>query len=133
MATGVEGIVEVLPQFADGLKDLEGFDRIWLLFCFHRSMGPQLLVKPPFDPEHLHGVFATRSPNRPNAIGMSCVRLKRVQGNMLCVSDVDMLNGSPLLDIKPYVPQADSFEVTRIGWLEGKDLNPPVDDSATCT
>jgi tRNA (adenine37-N6)-methyltransferase len=129
MAAGVEGIVELLPQYAQGLKDLEGFERIWLLFCFHRSQGPQLLVRPPFDEQNLRGVFATRSPQRPNAIGMSCVRLIRVEGNMLCVHDVDMLNGTPLLDIKPYVPRADCFEATRIGWLEGKDTGETMTDT----
>lgn len=132
MATGVEGIVEVLPQYADGLKDLEGFERIWLLFCFHRSQGAQLLVRPPFDEQNLRGVFATRSPQRPNPIGMSCVRLVRIQGNMLCIQDVDMLNGTPLLDIKPYVPQADSFEVTRIGWFAGRKTGEAMDETGEC-
>jgi len=129
MAAGVEGIVELLPQYAEGLKDLEGFERIWLLFCFHRSQGAKLLVRPFFDEQNFRGVFATRSPHRPNAIGMSCVRLVRVQGNMLCVQDVDMLNGTPLLDIKPYVPRMDLFEVTRIGWLEGKDTGEAIGDA----
>ena len=101
------------------------------VFQFHKSTGSQLLVRPPFDPDNIHGVFATRSPNRPNPICISCIRLVRVQGNMLCVADVDMLNGTPILDIKPYVPKADVFDVTRIGWLEGKGENPPtpVDDA----
>ncbi len=119
-AAGSRGIVELLPQYAQGLQDLEGFERIWLLFQFHVSPGPQLLVKPLLDPEHERGVFATRSPHRPNAIGLSCVHLIHVDGHMICVEGVDMLNGSPLLDIKPYVPRADCFEGARIGWLEGK-------------
>ena len=129
MAAGAEGIVELLPQYAQGLKDLEGFERIWLMFWFHRAQGPELLVRPLLDEQNVRGVFATRSPRRPNAIGMSCVRLIRIQGNMLCVRDVDMLNGTPLLDIKPYVPRADSFEGTRIGWLEGKDADEALSDT----
>ena len=129
MAAGARGIVEVLPKYAEGLKDLEGFERIWLLFSFHKSPGSQLLVRPPFDEQNLHGIFATRSPHRPNAIGMSCVRLIHIDGNMICVGGVDMLNGTPLLDIKPYVPRADSFEATRIGWLEGKDTGETIGDA----
>ena len=130
MAAGAQGTIELLPQYTDGLKDLDGFERIWVVFQFHKSTGSQLLVRPPFDPDNTHGVFATRSPNRPNPIGISCVRLVRVQGNMLCVADVDMLNGTPILDIKPYVPITDFFEVSRIGWFTGKGEWPPVEDDA---
>ena len=111
--------MEILPEYTAGLKDLEGFDRIWLFYWFDRAIPGQLLVKPFLDQER-HGVFATRSPCRPNAIGLSCVRLLGVAGGRLNVSGLDILDQTPLLDIKPYVPAFDSFEVRRIGWLEGK-------------
>jgi tRNA (adenine37-N6)-methyltransferase len=127
MADDAEGWVEVLPQFAAGLKDLEGFDRVWLCYWFDRAIPAQLLVKPFLD-EHLRGVFATRSPFRPNPIGLSCVRLLGVTGNRLDVQGLDILDQTPLLDIKPYVPAFDSFETRRIGWLEGKGPKPVLAD-----
>ena len=119
VAGGSEGIVELMPEFATGLRDLAGFDRVWLLYLFHRSQDAQLMVRPYLDSQE-RGVFATRSPARPNGIGMSAVRLLAVEDNLLRVADVDMLDGTPLLDIKPYVPAFDHFPVTRIGWYEGK-------------
>jgi len=118
-AQGVEGCVELFEQYRTGLQDLEGFERIWLLYWFHRAGAPRLLVVPFLD-NRQHGVFATRAPSRPNAIGMSCVRLLRIVGNVLHVADVDILDGTPLLDIKPYVPQFDCYEVARTGWLEAR-------------
>lgn len=126
-AKGVEGVVEMLPQFAAGLRDLVGFERIWLLYHFHRSREPQLIVRPYLDSQE-HGVFATRSPARPNGIGMSTVRLLGVDGNRLRIADVDMLDGTPILDIKPYVPAFDHFPVSRIGWYEGKSAKGVVAD-----
>lgn len=119
-AEGVEGTVEIFPEFVAGLKDLEGFERIWLLYWFDRAAFEQcsLIVSPYLDPHGSHGVFATRAPARPNPIGISPVRLLGVRGNSLRVCDVDMLDGTPLLDIKPYAPQFDCFEVLRSGWLE---------------
>lgn len=117
MAEGVQGTVELWPQYAAGLKDLDGFDRIWLLYWFHRAAKPKLIVRPYMD-ENEHGVFATRAPSRPNPIGMSSVRLLAVEGNILRIADVDILDGTPLLDIKPYAPLFDHFPVTRSGWLE---------------
>jgi len=114
---GVEGRVVVYKRYAAGLRNLEGFDRIWLIFWFDRSPRGRLLVRPPIgDAER--GVFATRSPARPNPIGLSCVRLLKVEGNVLHVSDVDMLDGTPLLDIKPYQP-SDRYAGARFGWMDG--------------
>jgi tRNA-Thr(GGU) m(6)t(6)A37 methyltransferase TsaA len=126
-AGGSEGIVELMPEFATGLRDLADFERIWLLYLFHRSRDPQLIVRPYLDSEE-RGVFATRSPARPNAIGMSAVRVLGVESNRLRVAEVDMLDGTPLLDIKPYVPAFDHFPVTRIGWYEGKSPKGVVAD-----
>jgi tRNA-Thr(GGU) m(6)t(6)A37 methyltransferase TsaA len=118
-AKGVRGTVEVRPAFADGLKDLEGFSHVLLIYHFHLSEGYSLLVTPFLDDE-LRGVFATRAPRRPNAIGISVVRLLEVQGARLAIEDVDVVDGTPLLDIKPYVPQFDARQAERIGWLAGK-------------
>ncbi len=119
-AEGVEGTVEVFPEFVAGLQDLEGFERIWLLYWFDRASqdGNTLRVCPYLDTEHPRGVFATRAPARPNPIGISPVRLLEVVGNVLRVSEVDILDGTPLLDIKPYVSHFDSFQVERLGWLQ---------------
>ncbi len=118
-AHAVSGTIELEPQYADGLKDLEGFSHLILLYHFHLSEGYQLQVKP-FLEEEMHGVFAMRAPNRPNAIGISVVRLERIEGSRLYVSDLDVVDGTPLLDIKPYVPQFDDRHDVRIGWLEGR-------------
>jgi len=120
LAQGVEGSVEVFPEFVPGLRDLEGFDRIWLLYWFDRARAAQLVVKPFLDNQE-RGVFATRAPCRPNAIGLSCVRLLGIEGGWLRIGDVDILDGTPLLDIKPYAPQLDCFDVRRAGWLQDKD------------
>ena len=118
-ARGVAGTVEVLPEYCDGLKDLEGFSHIFLIYHFHLSQGYSLRVKPFLD-DSMRGVFATRAPKRPNAIGISVVRLVETEGCTLRIEDVDIAEGTPLLDIKPYVPQFDAREVERIGWLVGK-------------
>ena len=128
VAEGAEGRVELFDQYAAGLKDLEGFDRVWLLFEFDRS-GPPRLVVTPFRDTVPRGVFATRAPCRPNPIGMSAVRLQRIEGNVLHVRDVDILDGTPLLDIKPYVPEFDHFEVRRSGWLDRAGSDRTVADS----
>lgn len=116
-ADGVCGTVEVLPEFAPGLKDLDGFSHIILLFHFHRSGATELVVEPFLDLQP-RGVFATRAPKRPNPIGLSVVRLKRIVANNLHIENVDILDGTPLLDIKPYVPAFDHHAVERSGWLE---------------
>ena len=118
-AKGVKGTVEVFQEYAEGLKDIEGFSHIILLYHFHLSRGTALVVKPYMDNE-AHGVFAMRGPSRPNAIGVSVVNLLKVEGNTLHIQDMDIVDGTPLLDIKPYVPEFDAREVTGIGWLEKK-------------
>jgi tRNA-Thr(GGU) m(6)t(6)A37 methyltransferase TsaA len=127
-SSGAKGGVEVFPEYADGLKDLEGFERIWLIYWFDRAPEPQLLVVPFLD-DRQRGVFATRAPGRPNAIGLSAVRLLRVVGNTLEVADVDILNGTPLLDIKPYVVEFDCHSVEKSGWLHQSPLRRSVADS----
>jgi tRNA-Thr(GGU) m(6)t(6)A37 methyltransferase TsaA len=117
VAAGARGTVEVFEPYREGLKDLQGFDRIWLIYWFHRAPESRLLVTPFLDTER-RGVFATRAPARPNPIGISCVRLLRLDGNILTVADVDILDGAPLLDIKPYAPRFDCYQVKRCGWLE---------------
>ena len=110
-------------KFMLGLKDLDGFSHIILLFLLHKISGYQLEVVPFMDTLP-HGIFATRSPKRPNRIGMSIVRVERVEGNIVHFKGVDMLNGSPLLDIKPYYSYFDQQTQVRNGWLEGKTLRP---------
>jgi len=116
-AAGVQGTVEVFPEFAQGLQDLDGFSHIILLYHFHRSTGFTLLVTPFMDSVR-RGVFATRAPKRPNAIGLSIVRLNKLHNQTLHIENVDIVDGTPLLDIKPYVPAFDHNAAIRIGWLE---------------
>jgi tRNA-Thr(GGU) m(6)t(6)A37 methyltransferase TsaA len=116
-AAGVEGTVEVFPKYNDGLKDLEGFSHIIMLYHFHRSKGFKLHVVPFMDSTP-RGVFATRAPKRPNPIGLSVIKLQKIQDNILYVENVDILDGTPLLDIKPYVPEFDEQIEVRAGWLE---------------
>jgi len=111
------GQVVVYPEFAEGLQDIEGFSHIILLYAFHQSEGYSLRVKPFLD-DQLRGLFATRHPCRPNPIGISIVRLLARRGHVLEVEGVDMLDGTPLLDIKPYVPDFDVKQDTRVGWYE---------------
>ncbi|GBG57177.1 tRNA (N6-threonylcarbamoyladenosine(37)-N6)-methyltransferase TrmO [Sporomusaceae bacterium FL31] len=120
-AADVSGIVELSPDYAPGLKDIEGFSHLILIYHLHLIKEASLLVKPFLDNE-LHGIFATRSPSRPNAIGLSVVRLEKVEGTRLHVLDVDIIDGTPLLDIKPYVAQFDVREGTRNGWF-GNNLH----------
>lgn len=127
LAQGVQGWVEVFPKFVPGLRDLEGFDRVWLLYWFHRAKAARLVVKPFLD-EHERGVFATRAPCRPNPLGLSCVSLLGIDGSRLRIGDVDILDGTPLLDIKPYTPQLDSFKARRVGWLRRKGGHPVLAD-----
>ena len=120
-AAGVEGTVELDPVYVDGLKDLEGFSHIVLLYHFHLSKPSPLLVRPFMDDE-AHGVFAMRGSSRPNPVGLSIVRLERIEGHLLRIKDVDIVDGTPLLDIKPFVPQFDvrDNQDIRIGWLGDK-------------
>ena len=115
-AAGVCGTVEVFEAYRDGLKDLDGFSHVILLYHFHRSRGFDLRVVPFLDSE-LRGLFATRAPKRPNPIGLSVLPLDRIEDGILHVRKVDMLDGTPLLDIKPYVPDFDAQTEVRTGWL----------------
>jgi len=115
-ARGVRGTIELDPIYAAGLKDLEGFSRIIVLYHFHRSSGYSLEVIPFLD-KTPRGVFSTRAPRRPNAVGLSMLKLIAVDGATLTVEDVDILNGTPLLDIKPYVPVFDAHPDERAGWV----------------
>ena len=118
-ATEYEGVIELEPKYIEGLKDLDGFSHIILLYQFHKSKHYNLRVKPYMDKEE-RGLFATRYPARPNPIGLSVVRLQKIKGNRLIIQDVDMLDGTPLLDIKPFIPDVDNRDTDRVGWLEGK-------------
>lgn len=126
---GVEGRIEIVPELEHAVLDLEGFDRIWVLFWFDRAASDipgdttRAKVLPPRS-DRRRGVFATRSPHRPNPIGMSAVRLERVEGRILHVCDLDILDGTPVLDIKPYLAYADAFPDARAGWLEARDPRP---------
>ena len=121
-AEGIKGYIKLLPEYIDGLKDLEGFSHITLLYRFHKIEGYELLVTPFMDTEK-HGIFATKAPKRPNAIGMSTVKLIAIDGNILHIEQVDMLDGTPLIDIKPFYPRYDNRENVNIGWLEkNRDL-----------
>ena len=116
-AKGIKGTIEIFKEYQDGLKDLEGFSHVILLYHLHRSTGFKLQVIPFMDTE-LRGVFATRAPRRPNPIGISVVELGRIENGLLHIRNVDILDGTPLLDIKPYVPEFDFQENVRTGWLE---------------
>lgn len=116
-ASGTRGRVEVFSGYSDGLKDLDGFSHIILLYHFHRA-GETSLVITPFMDSTPRGVFATRAPRRPNPIGISVVKLVRLKSSNLTVENIDILDGTPLLDIKPYVPDFDRHPADRIGWLE---------------
>lgn len=111
------GTVEIDPEFVEGLQDLDGFSHVILLYLFHQSTGYSLRVKPFLD-DQLRGVFATRYPFRPNQVGLSVVRLLARRENMLQIEGVDMLDGTPLIDIKPYVPEFDLRTDVGVGWYE---------------
>ena len=113
------GEIEVFPEYEAGLKDIDGFSHLILLYYFHRVEGYSLSVKPFLD-DTPKGLFATRYPARPNPIGLSVVRLLERSGNVLQIAEVDVLDGTPLLDIKPYVPQFDERKGATIGWLEDR-------------
>lgn len=111
--------IEVFKEYEEGLDDIEGFSHIIVLYQFHKSDGYTLKVRPFLD-KNLRGLFATRSPNRPNPVGLSVVKLLGRDGNILRVRGMDAMDGTPLLDIKPYVPRFDNHTEVKIGWLEGK-------------
>lgn len=114
-----EGVLEILPQFAAGLMDIDGFSHLFVVWCFDRSEGFELVGKPPVD-DRPHGVFATRSPRRPNPIGLTVVELIRREDARLHVHGVDMLDGTPILDIKPYLSSIPAEKLRR-GWVDEAD------------
>ncbi|MDD4138289.1 MAG: tRNA (N6-threonylcarbamoyladenosine(37)-N6)-methyltransferase TrmO [Methanoregula sp.] len=116
-ARGIRGTIEIHSPYREGLRDIEGFERIILIYALHKCTGPCLTVTPFLDTTP-RGIFATRSPKRPNAIGLSVVRLREVNDGTLTISDVDVLDGTPLLDLKPYVPVFDAYPGSRCGWFE---------------
>jgi len=111
--------VEVFKEFEEGLKDIEGFSHIILIYWFHKSRGYSLRITTPWD-TRLHGLFTTRSPDRPNPLGLSVVEVVAREKNILKVKGLDALDGTPLLDIKPYIPEIDKKSDVKLGWLEGK-------------
>lgn len=131
-ARGVEGTIELYPGrgLEDAVVDLGSFSHLWVIFWFHLNEGWRPKVSPPRDHER-RGVLATRAPRRPNPIGLSVVRLDRVEGLVLHVRDVDMLDGTPVLDIKPYVPYTDAIPDASHGWLERSDPRPAWDVAFT--
>lgn len=136
-AIDVEGRIEILPAYEDALDDLDGFDRIWVIFWFHqngtdRAQPTPSKVLPPRS-DRKRGLFATRSPHRPNPIGMSAVRLDRVEGRVLHVRDLDLLDGTPVLDLKPYIPYADAFPDAHAGWLDPQSARSAVDPRPSWT
>lgn len=118
-ASGVPGKLILKPEFVEGIKDLEGFSHIYLIYLFHKANSYQLTVTPFLDSE-VHGVFATRAPKRPNPIGLSVVRLLSIEENVLNLENVDLLDGTPVIDNKPYIPSFDQPQNVRVGWLEGR-------------
>lgn len=116
-AKGIQAKVVIEPQFVEGLRDLDGFSHIYLICFLHKVKGYKLSAHPPMDNKS-HGVFASRSPHRPNPIGLSVVKLISIEENVLTIEDVDLLDGTPVLDIKPYSPTFDEDVEIRTGWLE---------------
>ncbi len=121
-ADGARGEVEVFPEYADGLKDIDGFSHLILLYHFHLANGYSLISKP-FMGDKEKGIFSIRHPRRPNPIGISIVRLENVIGNILKISDVDILDGTPLLDIKPFVHQFDYRANIKSGWVDDQHID----------
>jgi tRNA-Thr(GGU) m(6)t(6)A37 methyltransferase TsaA len=119
-AKGCKGRAEIFAEFSEGLRDLEGFSHVYLIYHFHQASPAKLRVKP-FLQDIERGVFSTRAPCRPNAVGLSIVELVRCEGNVLHLDGVDILDGTPLLDIKPYTAKFDRFETARNGWQDEVD------------
>jgi tRNA-Thr(GGU) m(6)t(6)A37 methyltransferase TsaA len=120
-SSNAEGTVEVFEEYADGLKDIETFSHLYLFYQFDRA-GKIELVRPTFLDDKPHGIYASRHPCRPNGIGISIVRLVRREGNVLAVAGLDVLDGTPLLDIKPYIPMFDAVDAASNGWVAEKQV-----------
>ena len=125
IAKDIQARIEIFPEYRNGITDLDGFSHVIILFHMHLAKSKSLFVTPFLDSEP-HGVFATRSPGRPNPIGFSVVELEKIENDILFVKGVDILDGSLVLDIKPYIPQFDVFETTKKGWIE-KNAHKMVD------
>lgn len=125
VAAGTRAVIELTPkaEFADALRDLDEWERVILLFHFHLALDFRPCVQPPRS-DRRRGVLSTRSPHRPNPIGLTVARLVSVEGTNVTVEDVDLLDGTPILDIKPYVPYADAFPEASSGWLDGAPRDP---------
>jgi tRNA (adenine37-N6)-methyltransferase len=120
---GIKGRIHIYEEYEEGLKDIEGFSYLTVIYLLHKINGYSLKVIPFMDTEE-HGIFATRSPKRPNRIGISTVKLVRKNGNVLEIEDMDILNDTPVLDIKPFFPQFDNRENAKAGWLDkNEDLD----------
>jgi len=119
-AKGCKGYIELLPEFVDGLRDLNEFSHIYLIYHFHKAQQVKLIVKP-FLQDVDRGIFSTRAPFRPNPIGLSVVELLGIEGNILHLNNVDILDGTPLLDIKPYTAKFDLHHVQKNGWQDEVD------------
>lgn len=116
-AEGIKGTIKLKKKYIKGLLDLDGFSHIYLIYHFHKSIGFELQVIPFLD-NKLHGVFSTRAPRRPNSIGISVVKLLNIKDNILEIENVDMIDGTPLLDIKPYISEFDIHDVEKNGWIK---------------
>jgi tRNA-Thr(GGU) m(6)t(6)A37 methyltransferase TsaA len=116
-ADSTEGIVHLEPEYVDGLRDLDGFSHAILIYHFHKSEEERIIGQPYLERKE-HGIFSIRSPHRPNHIGLSVVRIKSIDGGEVRFSEVDILDGTPILDIKPYVRQFDSRDNAVSGWME---------------
>ena len=121
-AKGIKGTITIEPKLMEGLKDLDEFSHLYLIYHFHKSNNYALKIKPFLD-DKFHGVFSTRAPQRPNSIGISVVKLISIKDNFLEIENVDILDGTPLLDIKPYIPDFDIHEVDKTGWIVNKIEN----------
>ncbi|MCD6495867.1 MAG: tRNA (N6-threonylcarbamoyladenosine(37)-N6)-methyltransferase TrmO [Candidatus Aenigmarchaeota archaeon] len=113
------GKIELLPEYTEGLRDIDGFSHIVVVFVFHKSSGASLMAKPPGD-GRVHGIFSTRSPHRPNPVGVSVVKLERISGSTLEVRGIDMIDGTPVIDIKPYIPVLYPRDDVRTGWARNR-------------
>ncbi|MDH5404953.1 MAG: tRNA (N6-threonylcarbamoyladenosine(37)-N6)-methyltransferase TrmO [Candidatus Aminicenantes bacterium] len=114
-----ESQIEIYPEYVEGLKDVEGFSHLFILYWMHRAPPASLLAKPRLD-DTMRGLFATRAPHRPNPLGLSLVRLIKVEGNILKVKGLDAIDQTSVIDIKPYIPGPEHRQEIKIGWLEGK-------------
>ncbi|MGE4298557.1 MAG: tRNA (N6-threonylcarbamoyladenosine(37)-N6)-methyltransferase TrmO [Desulfovibrionaceae bacterium] len=121
-ARGIKGSIAILPEYWPAFADLDGFSHVIVLYHFHEVRGFDMTVTPFLD-NAAHGLFATRTPKRPNPIGLSVMRLLAVRDGVLELENVDVLHGTPVLDVKPYVPDFDVWPADRIGWMAGKSSN----------